>query len=45
VAHRPLLGVRDPKPAHGFAHQPLVIFVDDGPEVVIENPGVVIIIE
>ena len=45
VAHRPLRGVPDPPPGHGFQHGPVVIFVDDGPEVVIDQPGVVIIIE
>jgi hypothetical protein len=45
VAHRPLRGVPDPGPRHGFHDPPLVIFVDDGPEVVIDQPGVVIIIE
>ena len=45
VAHRPLRGVPDPGPRHGFHDRPLVIFVDDGPEVVIDQPGVVIIIE
>ena len=45
VAHRPLRGVPDPPPGHGFHDRPLVIFVDDGPEIVIDQPGVVIIIE
>ncbi len=45
VAHRPLRGVPDPPRGHGFQHGPVVIFVDDGPELVIDQPGVIIIIE
>ena len=45
VAHRPLRGVPDHPRGHGFHDPPLVIWVDDGPEVVIDQPGVVIIIE
>jgi hypothetical protein len=45
VAHRPLRGVPDAEPRHGFHDPPLVIFVDDGPELVIDQPGVVILIE
>ena len=45
VAQRPLRGVRDPFPKHGFHEGPVVIVVDDGPDVVIEQPGVVIVIE
>jgi hypothetical protein len=45
VAHRPLRGVPDVPRGDGFHERPLVIWVDDGPEVVIDQPGVVIVIE
>jgi hypothetical protein len=45
VEHRPLRGVGDHPRGHGFHDPPLVIWMDDGPEVVIDQPGVVIIIE
>jgi len=45
VAHRPLRGVPDPAPHSPLHERPIVIIVDDGPEIVIDEPGVVIIVE
>jgi hypothetical protein len=45
AGHHLRRGVWDPAPHPRFHEHPLVIFVDDGPEIVIEDPGVVIIID
>lgn len=45
VADRPLRRAPQHRPHHDFHGQPVWIFVDDGPEIVIDHPGVVILIE